>query len=34
MWKRCAAQRQAWLTETFTTVDAPYLRVVMVFAGS
>jgi hypothetical protein len=27
------AQRQAWLTETFTTVDAPYLRVVAVFTG-
>ncbi len=27
------AQRQAWLTETFTTVDTPYLRVVAVFTG-
>jgi ERCC4-related helicase len=28
------AQRQMWLTDAFTTVDAPYLRVVAVFAGS
>jgi hypothetical protein len=27
------SQRQAWLTETFTTVDQPYLRVVTVFTG-
>lgn len=27
-------QRRKWVTETFSTVDAPYLRLVAVFSGS